>query len=339
MHSAYRKYWVLFWGCLSVAVAALQPVRAEWYSDTRDKMGTRVQVQLWTDNAAVADALLAAAMQEFDRVEQGMSTYISDSEVSRINSLAHRAPLIVSSELFDLIEQSLELSSLTNGAFDITYDSVGKLYDFRSGARPTDAEISSQLPTVGYRLIQTNADNQSVFLQRPGVRINLGGIAKGHAVERVIALLAEQGVKHALATAGGDTRLLGGKLDQPWMIGIRDPNDREAIFTRLALSDEAISTSGDYERFFIEDGERYHHILNPSDGKPVRIVRSVTVIGPDAMMTDGLSTSVFVMGPENGMALINSLDSYEAVVITDSELYYSAGLKPGGVDVAQTATD
>jgi thiamine biosynthesis lipoprotein len=158
------------------------------------------------------------------------------------------------------------------------------------------------------------------------VRVNLGGIAKGHAVESVIALLEAQGVKHAIATAGGDSRMLGDKLDRPWVVGIRDPNDQDAIFTRLALSDEAISTSGDYERFFVEAGERFHHILSPTTGLPAGEVRSVSVIGPNATMTDGLSTSVFVMGPEAGLKLINQLDAYEAVVITDAELFYSAGL-------------
>ncbi len=325
-------------GIALLLVSALsQPAFGAWYSDSQDKMGTRVTVQLWAENDAVAAALLGAAMREFDRIEQGMSTYIPDSEVSRVNSLAYRAPLIVSSELFSLVEQSLDLSELTEGSFDISYDSVGKLYDFRASQRPTDAEISSQLPTVGYRLIETDPEKQSIFLERPGVRINLGGIAKGYAVEKVIELLADQGVEHALATAGGDTRLLGDKLDKPWMIGIRDPNDKEAIFTRLELSNEAISTSGDYERFFIEDGERYHHILDPADGKPVRVIRSVTVIGPDATMTDGLSTSVFVMGPERGLALINSLEDYEAVIITDSQLFYSAGLNPGAPSGAHAA--
>jgi thiamine biosynthesis lipoprotein len=268
-------------------------------------------------------------MREFDRIEQGMSTYIPESEISRVNALAHRAPMIISDELFLVVDQALALSELTEGAFDISFDSVGRLYDFRAGKRPTEAELTALLPTVGYEMIELDAESQSIYFVRPGVRINLGGIAKGHAVEQVIAFLEEQGVKHAMATAGGDTRLLGDKLDKPWIIGIRDPNDREAIFTRLALSDEAISTSGDYERFFIEDGERYHHILSPDDGESVQNVRSVTVVGPNATMTDGLSTSVFVMGPQQGLKLINSLDAYEAVVITDADLYYSSGLNPG----------
>lgn len=321
---------ILLLGLLAVTCAL--PVQAAWYSVAQDKMGTRVSVQLWADNEAVGNALLASAMAEFDRIEAGMSTYIPESEISRLNDLAHRAPLIVSDELFLVIDQSIALSELTDGAFDITFDSIGQLYDFRERQRPTEAELGVLLPVVNYKLIELNADAQSIFFARPGVRINLGGIAKGHAVESVIALLEAQGVKHAIATAGGDSRMLGDKLDRPWVVGIRDPNDQDAIFTRLALSDEAISTSGDYERFFIEAGERFHHILSPTTGLPAGEVRSVSVIGPNATMTDGLSTSVFVMGPEAGLKLINQLDAYEAVVITDTELFYSAGLSAANGD-------
>jgi thiamine biosynthesis lipoprotein len=315
-----------------VILLCAPPVQAEWHSIARDKMGTRVTVQLWAENRAVAEAMLEGAMHEFDRIEQAMSTYIADSEISRVNQLAHRAPLIVSDEFFLVVDQSLALSKLTGGAFDISFDGVGKLYDFRDRKRPTEAEVGALLPNVNYALISLDPNARSIFFKRPGVRINLGGIAKGHAVERVIALLEEQGVKHAIATAGGDSRILGDRLDRPWVVGIRDPNDAEAIFTRLELSDEAISTSGDYERFFIEDGERYHHILSPSSGQPAKEVRSATVIGPNATMTDGLSTSLFVMGPEAGLKLINDLEAYEAVVITDTEFYYSVGLNPDTAD-------
>ncbi|MFQ5635955.1 MAG: FAD:protein FMN transferase, partial [Gammaproteobacteria bacterium] len=164
---------------------------------------------------------------------------------------------------------------------------------------------------------------------RPGVRINLGGSAKGDACESVIAMLHKLGATHALATAGGDTRLLGDRGNGPWIVGVRDPDDPDGLVTRLALDDEAVSTSGDYERFFVEDGVRYHHILNPSTGRSAGELRSVTVVGPDATLTDGLSTSVFVMGPKVGLALIESLPDYEAIVIdTDHEVRFSSGLDP-----------
>jgi len=314
---------------LALSHLVVSTATAEWFSDEQQKMGTRVEVQLWAEDAVQAERLLRDAMAEFDRIEALMSTYIPASEMSRINASAAAEPQKISAELFALLERSLSVSDMTDGAFDISYDSVGYLYDFRAGKRPDTQAIAEQLDRVDYRLVELDDIAQTVYFKVPGVRINLGGIAKGYAVGRVIELLKEQGVEHALATAGGDTSLLGDRRGKPWIVGIRDPRKDEAIFTRLALENESISTSGDYERYFIEDGERYHHILQPSTGKPVRGVRSVTIIGPDATLTDALSTSVFIMGPEAGLELIDSMSEYEAVVITDDKLYYSKGLNPG----------
>lgn len=312
-----------------LVILLFSSANAEWHSDEQDKMGTRVEVRFWSEDEAAAQALLARAMAEFDRIEALMSTYMASSEMSRINRDAFEQPQVISEELFQLLERSLELSALTDGAFDISYDSVGSLYDFRARIKPDAMEIAGTLESINYKKIVLNGDDFSVSFLQPGMRINLGGIAKGYAVERIISLLADAGVDHALATAGGDTRIRGDRRGKPWIVGIRDPNDDAAIFTRLALVDEAISTSGDYERFFIEGDQRYHHILSPADGRPVKGVRSVTIVGPDATMTDGLSTSVFVMGPKAGLDLIATLPGYEAVVITDTQLYYSDGLNPG----------
>ena len=305
------------------------PAQAEWLSDEQNKMGTRVEVQLWAADPGQGEELLQRSMAEFDRIENLMSTYIPESEISRVNRLAYEEPQVISEELYKLVETALRVSEMTDGAFDITYDSVGVLYDFRKRQKPSPGEIREQLHSIGYKLVILDNDNRTIRFADPGVRINLGGIAKGYAVERVIGILAQNGIAHALATAGGDTRLLGDRRGKPWIVGIRDPNKSSAVFTRLALEDEAISTSGDYERYFIENGKRYHHILRPADGLPVEGVRSVTVIGADGTYTDALSTSLFVMGPEKGLKLIDSLPGYEAVVITDAELFYSAGLNPG----------
>jgi thiamine biosynthesis lipoprotein len=313
----------------SLLLLSFTSANAEWYSDEQDKMGTLVEVRFWSEDKPGAEALLSQGMAEFERIEALMSTYIASSEMSRINRDAAKQPQVISVELFQLIQQALDLSVITNGAFDISYDSVGNLYDFRERVRPDAMEIAGTLQSINYRNIVLNDDELTISFLQPGMRINLGGIAKGYAVEQVVALLREAGVEHALATAGGDTRILGDRRDKPWIVGIRDPDKDGAIFTRLALVDEAISTSGDYERYFIEDGDRYHHILSPADGRPVTGVRSVTIVGPDATMTDGLSTSVFVLGPQAGLDLIATLPDYEAVVITDGQLYYSDGLNPG----------
>jgi len=292
-------------------------------------MGTRIEVQLWHADAAAAEKLINESMAEFDRIEDAMSTYRSDSEITHINNTAAVKPVRVSTELFDLIDRALQLSVKTEGAFDITFDSVGQLYDYRLNARPSEAEIENRLTTVNFGYVQLTPETSVIRYTRPGVRINLGGIAKGYAVESVIALLRKAGVQHAMAAAGGDTRLLGKRGENPWIVGIRDPDQEDGFVTRLALDDEAVSTSGDYERFFIEDGQRYHHILDPSTGRSAGELRSVTVIGPDATMTDGLSTSVFVLGAKAGLALIESLADYEAVIVDkEHRVVFSAGLDP-----------
>jgi len=302
---------------------------ADWYSESQDKMGTRIDVQLWHEDEAVAGELLQAAMAEFDRIEAAMSTYRDLSEISGVNREAAVAPVRLSTELFSLVMLSLELAEITSGAFDITYDSVGQLYDFRERQRPDESAISARLDSINYEHVELDAKEQTIRFLEPGVRINLGGIAKGYAVESVISLLREAGVSHALATAGGDTRLLGDRRGKPWLVGVRDPDDEGSLVTRLGLVDEAVSTSGDYERFFVEDGERYHHILDPGTGRSAGNVRSVTVVGPDATMTDALSTSAFVLGPEDGLKLIEKLDGYEAIIIdTERRVRVSAGLDP-----------
>lgn len=302
------------------------PASADWYSDGGNKMGTRVEIELWHDDPDEATRLIEVGMAEFDRIEDAMSTYRADSEITRINDAAADGAVTVGAELFGLIARALELSELTNGAFDITYDSVGQLYDYRENRKPGDADIEQTLAVIDYRLIELDAKASTIRFARPGVRINLGGIAKGYACEAVIALLQQRGVKNALATAGGDTRLLGDRGNGPWIVGVRDPDDGSGLVTRIAVDNEAVSTSGDYERFFIEDGVRYHHILNPATGKSAGGVRSVTIVGPDATMTDGLSTSAFVLGPEAGLALIETLPDYEAIVIdTERRVRFSTG--------------
>ncbi len=317
-----------FWLCLLLfSIAAMPIAHAEWFGETRSKMGTRVEVQFWSADAKKAAVLMEASMAEIDRIEESMSTFRESSQISAVNREAAVRPVTVPEELFRLVERALDLSELTGGAFDITFDSVGQLYDFRGHQRPDDAQIAARLGSIDYHLVQTIPAERAIRFLQPGVRINLGGIAKGYTVEQVIGLLREAGVEHALATAGGDTRLLGDRRGRPWTVGIRDPDDKRGVVTRLALSDEAISTSGDYERFFVEDGIRYHHILNPSTGHSASMLRSATVIGPDATMTDGLSTSVFVLGPERGLALIDSLPDYEAIVIMpDHTVRFSSGL-------------
>ena len=305
------------------------PATAEWVGGQLDLMGTSVSVELWHEDGAVGRALVDRVLDEYRRVDDGMSTYKADSEISAINAGAYEGAMPVSRELFSLIERSLDLSSRSAGAFDITYDSVGYLYDFRARQRPSQAEIHERLGAIDYTHVRLDSGERTIEFARPGVRINLGGIAKGYAVERGATILLEAGVENALLNAGGDTRVLGDRRGQPWIVGIRHPRAAEEVVTRIPLINEAISTSGDYERFFEEDGRRYHHIINPATGTPTEGILSVTVIGPDATLTDGLSTTVFVLGAEAGLEFIDSFPEYEAIIVEASGvLSFSSGLAP-----------
>jgi thiamine biosynthesis lipoprotein len=299
-------------------------------------MGTEVSVYLWSEDTERGKKALEEVFSEAARIDRLMSTYKAESEISKINRLASLGPVVASEELFRLVQRSLDISVLTLGAFDITYDSVGQHYDFRSRKRPDSDTVASERENIDYRYVELDQAAHSIEFLKAGVRINLGGIAKGYVVERGIDILRAHGLQHAIVTAGGDSRLLGDRRGRPWMVGIRDPRVDGKVAISVPLADEAISTSGDYERYFEEDGVRYHHIIKPTTGVPASGVHSATVFGPDAVITDALSTSVFVMGVEQGLTLISTLPDYESIVIdSDGQVYYSDGLGEPAETAAQ----
>ena len=308
-------------GCRAAAAA--------WVGDAMDLMGTRVSVELWADDETRGRELVSEIMEEYQRIDREMSTYKPDSEISFVNAHAAEKPVTIGAELFSMIDRSLQLSAASHGAFDITYDSVGYLYDFRAHKRPTDEQIAAHLGAVDYRHVVLDSAASTVRFATPGVRINLGGIAKGYTVQHASEMLRARGVEHALLNAGGDTRVIGDRRGQPWVVGIRHPRLENEVITRLPVVDEAISTAGDYERFFEEDGKRYHHVINPQTGKPTEGVLTVTVIGPDGTMTDGLDTAIFVLGAEEGLELIKRYPEYEAIIVdSNGKVSYSSGLAP-----------
>jgi thiamine biosynthesis lipoprotein len=323
-----------------VAIFSLSSVtRAEWVGESRPMMGTEITVYLWHDDQAAGNAAVEAVFTEVARIDDLMSTYKDESLLSKINREAADGPVPAGDELFRLILRSLDISVLTLGAFDVTYDSVGQHYDFRAEQHPDAETIKQELVNIDYRFITTHVDTKSIEFARQGVRINLGGIAKGYAVEQAVDILRRHGVRHAIVTAGGDSRLLGDRRGKPWVVGVRDPRNEGEVAVRIPLENEAISTSGDYERFFDEDGIRYHHIIRPETGLPAGGVHSVTIVGPDAVITDALSTSVFVMGVDQGLRLIATLPDYEGIVIdAGGRMYYSDGLRPPGLEEADSQT-
>ena len=313
--------------CLATMLCS-RPAMAEWLSDEQAIMGTSIRVELWDEDHVAGEAAIAAVMEEMRRIDRSMSPFIETSELSLINREAALHPVVISQEMFDLLTRSLEFSRLTSGAFDITFSSVGYLYDYRRHIKPTEAEIQRALPGINYHHIILDAEHGTVRFSQPGVRIDLGGIAKGHAVDNCIELLKKRGITHALVTAGGDSRILGDHLGRPWMIGIRDPRRKDGVVAMLPLSDTAVSTSGDYERYFIADGVRYHHIINPKTGHSASEVHSATIIAPTATTTDGLSKTAFILGPEKTIALIETLKGVDAVIVDKKgRLHYSRGLR------------
>jgi thiamine biosynthesis lipoprotein len=300
---------------------------ADWQKKEYSTMGTNILIEVHHADAQIREKAIAKVTKEMERVNQSMSTYIDSSEVSRLNASAFAQNVKVSNELFELLTLSKRISNITDGAFDISYASVGYLYSFPDKTKPNDEQITALLGAVNYKLIELNDANKSVRYLHKDLKIDLGGIAKGYAVDNSIALLKEMGIKHALVTAGGDTKLLGDRMGKPWIVGIRDPRDREKQAVVIPLSDSAMSTSGDYERYFEEDGKRFHHILSPKTGKSTYEVQSVSIIGPLSVYNDALSTAVFVMGLEKGIGLINALPDFEVIVMdANRKMHYSDGL-------------
>jgi FAD:protein FMN transferase len=315
----------------AVLLLAMTPAHAEWVRRITDGiMGTRITVELWSEDKAKAEAAIDALLDEMRHIDDSMSTYKPTSEVSQVNAKAADGPMHISKELFDLLVTAKEYSVLTDGAFDITYASVGYMYDFRKHVKPDEQQIDKALPAVDYRHVLLDPKNQTVRFSQKGVRIDLGGIAKGYSVDRGIDVLKARGYDRAYVSAGGDSRIIGDRFGKPWMVGIRDPRKGEGeVITRVPLVDAAISTSGDYERFFDEDGVRYHHIIDPHTGHSASKVRSATIIGPYATRTDGLSKTAFVLGPEKAMEIYNRIDDIDAIIVKlDGTVIYSKGMEP-----------
>lgn len=316
---------------LSLSLCAQSSALADWYKQQRDIMGTRISLELWHADAAIAAGCGKQIFTEMHRIDALMSPYKSTSELSFINNNAAISTIDISAELAHLIGRSLYFSRISQGAFDITYASIGYAYDYRKGRKPSDQAVALRLDAIDYRHIRL--EHRKLQFLDSDLRIDLGGIAKGYAVDRAIDIARSCGINQAMISAGGDSRIIGDKRGRPWIIGIRHPRKSDEVVLVLPLSDTAISTSGDYERFYIENGKRVHHIINPSTGRSAQASWSATVTGADAMTTDALSTTIFVLGAIPGMALIETLDGIDAIIIdSNGKLHYSSGLQPPEVE-------
>ncbi len=307
-----------------------EPANAGWVVREEAIMGTAIKVELWADDKRVGEAAAAAVMDEMHRIDRAMSPHKPASELCRINREAARQPVVLSDEMFRLVERAVAFSRLTRGAFDITYAAVGQLYDYRRRVRPSAQALDAARALVGWHHLQLEPRTRTLRFDREGVRIDLGGFAKGHAVDNATALLARRGFKHACVSAGGDSRVLGDRRGRPWSVAIRDPRRAGQAVAVLPLEDVSISTSGDYERFFDDGAERVHHLIDPATGRSPAAVHSVTILANDGLTSEALSKAVFVLGAERGLALIEGLQGIDAVVVdAGGVLHASSGLLHG----------
>ena len=291
------------------------------------------EVRLTASLAHEADAIRAfeKVFDEFDRLDRMLSVWHAGSDVSRINAEAGRSPVNVTAETLEVLRTAKQVGEWTGGKFDVTFGALSGLWKFdhdQDDQIPRPADVRARLPDVDYQAVELNLDRRTVFLPRAGMRLHLGGIGKGYAVDRAAAILRAEGIDDFLIQAGGDLYAGGSRSDRPWRAAIRDPRGpADRLFAAMNVRDETLSTSGDYERYFIRDGRRYHHILDPDIGEPAAGCRSVTIVASRATMADALSTGVFVLGPQAGMALIEKLPDVEGVIVTDrNSVMVSSGL-------------
>lgn len=293
-------------------------------------MGTDIELLASDTDEAKVNAAFDAAIAEMARIENEMSEWKEESPVSMINRKAGQEAVTVPDELLHVIVAGQIISELSGGAFDISWAAMRDVWKFSKGFEkvPTPEEVKKTQPLINYRDIQVDQAKKTVFLKKPGMAIGLGGIAKGYAVDKAMQVMVNAGIKNAVIKAGGDMRIQGTEDAQPWPIGIRHPRDKNKLLGTLALTNISISTSGDYEHFFIKDGVLYHHIIDPKTGYPARECQSVTILAPDTMTSDALTKVVFVLGPEKGMKLIQSLPGIEVIVVdSHGQVHYSPGVE------------
>jgi thiamine biosynthesis lipoprotein len=290
-------------------------------------LDTIVTIQIYDRD--VPEGVWEEAFDEIERLEGLLSAHKEGSDIARLNDSAGGSPVGVSPETLEVLQKSVEYSRLTGGLFDVTAGPLVALWAIKppEGHVPTEAELSEVLPLIGWEDIEIDEESCQIYLPRTGMAIDLGAIAKGYIADRVKEVLEREGVEHAIINLGGNIQLIG---ETPYRIGIQDPDRGSGAYLgMIELADTSAASSGDYERYFEQDGVRYHHIMNPLTGYPADTgLRGVTVVSPRSIDADALSTSVFLLGPEEGMALIENLADTEAVLVTaDREILLSSGLK------------
>jgi FAD:protein FMN transferase len=321
-----------FASCAPKPSEALKNSNARLFERAGLTMGSELKLTAWSADESNVQKLFNDVFAEFDRLDRLMSVWKEGSDILRLNAAAGDHPVPVSPETFEALRIAHDVSVWTDGRFDITFGALTDVWKFdqdQDESIPTADQIRARLPLIDYRSLELNESAGTAFLKRKGMRAHLGGIGKGYAVDRAVKIFRDGGLNDFMIQAGGDLYVAGRRNDRPWKLGIADPRAPEGpSFATIELSDSTFSTSGDYERFFIKNGVRYHHILDLQTGQPARGCRSVTLVTGRAVIADALAKGVFILGPEKGMALIERLPDVEGVIVSSTnEVLVSSGLK------------
>ena len=291
-------------------------------------MGNHFEISAVAEDEAWAHERIDAAVLEIQRIEKLLTTFSDTSETSVINQNAGIEPVVVSRETFNLIERSIRLSGITQGAFDITYGSVDKrLWNFDTAMKelPSVEVAKKMVRLINYRNIILDKEKGTVFLKEKGMRIGFGGIGKGYAAERAKQVMKEMGVESGIVNASGDLAVWGYQPDgSEWTIGIINPNVANQIFSYMKVTNMAVATSGNYEKYILVNGKKYSHTIDPRTGLPVTGIKSVTIIAPNAELADAMATPVMIMGIKAGLHMINQIHNIEAILIDDNDKIYSS---------------
>jgi thiamine biosynthesis lipoprotein len=295
---------------------------------TETIMGTQVSITVVAPTAAQGEAAIDAGMAEVRRFDAMMSLYKDGSEITRVNLAAGKQPVKVSREMIEAVEQAAEISRRSGGVFDVTIGPLVVLWQMRlkEGKVPSDAEISRVRPLVNFRNITIDKKNSTIFLKRPGMIMDLGGM-KGYIADQTADLIKRRGIRNALIALAGDIWALGHREDgKPWRIGVQHPREKDRTLAVLELSDKYVCTSGDYERFLIKEKKRYHHIIDPRTGKPSNGVISVTLVGNKGALIDPLAKVPFILGVEKGLGLVREYGAEAIIVDEQGKVTSTAGI-------------
>ncbi len=317
---------ILMVGCVGMPPTS-QPVVSK---RTQMHMGTLVTITVVASNKDVGYRAIQAGFDEIKRLERLLSTWRSDSELSHVNAEAGHLPVQVGRETLELVVRSIEMAQLTEGGFNIAVGPAMEAWSFTERQRiPSGEELQRLKPLVDWTTVQISKEARTIFLPHKGMRVDIGGIGKGYAADRAVEGMKRAGVQGGVVALSGDIKTFGVLPEgDGFPVGIKHPRDDEALVAVIDLKDEAISTAGDYERFFERDGIRYHHILDPQTLRPAHGCQSVTVIAKEGVVADGLDTGIFVLGPTRGMELVERLPDVEAIIIDhEGKITVSSGLR------------